>query len=622
MLPTPPFVLLDAPREAPEDEGRAGRSLLFQAPHRVLTAEHLGDLPDVLAGLDAAVAAGHHVAGMLAYEAGAAFWSGRLAPEHAPEPLAWFGVFDAPAVLDVEAVDTLLAEADGYALSTPRFGVTRDDYVCQIERIRHHIHEGDVYQINFTAPFDFRFAGDAVGLYRALRQQQQVSYAALLRTGAHDILSLSPELFFRRDGRRLTARPMKGTIRRGQDAGEDAALALHLAADPKSRAENLMIVDLLRNDLAVVAEPGSVTVPHLFTTEPYETLTQMTSTVRATIREGATYADLFRALFPCGSVTGAPKLRAMQLIEALEAQPRGVYCGAIGYVAPGDRAVFNVPIRTVVLEPEGAEVRTGRMGSGSGIVWDSDPEAEYDECQLKARFLTRAWAWPERPRGEAQQQRIAEAGPFALLETIRAEHGRIAHGALHRMRLSEAARYFGVPFDLHGLDARLAAALAEYGPEALRVRLTVAPDGTPNIAVTPLHGHSLVLSAAAVHPAAMDSGDPFCWWKTTHRPHYDAALAWAQEAGVDEPILVNERGEVTEGARTSVWIERDGRLLTPPLASGGLAGVHRQHLLTTVPGAIETVLTPRDLHDAERVFLGNAVRGLVEVDVIGADVRA
>ncbi|MEL7167738.1 MAG: aminodeoxychorismate synthase component I [Bacteroidota bacterium] len=628
-MPLPPHaVLLDAPRAAPEEgePTEAGASLLFTAPVRILRADNLDAIPALLDSLDAEVAAGHHVAGYLAYEAGAAFWADRLTVAAPREPLAWFGVYGPPTVLDAPGVDALLADAHGYALTVPRFDLDRDAYVQQVERVRHHIHEGDVYQINFTAPFRYRFAGDPVGLYRALRRQQRVSYAALLHIEAADgqpldVLSLSPELFFRRDGRRLTARPMKGTIRRGTDAGEDAALAMHLSADPKNRAENLMIVDLLRNDLSVVAEPGSVVVPHLFTTEPYETLTQMTSTVQATLRDGVTYADLFEALFPCGSVTGAPKLRAMQLIADLEAVPRGVYCGAVGYIAPPTdsrdaQAVFNVPIRTLVLAEDRDGMGTGTMGSGSGIVWDSDPEAEYDECQLKARFLKRAWAWPERPHGPIQDRYVEAAGSFGLLETMRAERGRIEYRALHRVRLAEAASFFGVKLDLAEVNALLDETLAQLGMAPHRLRLTVAADGTPGLAVAPVVSGDMALRTAALFPVAMDSANPFCWWKTTHRTHYDDALAWAKTHAVDEPLLLNERGEVTEGARTSVWIEREGQLLTPPLSSGGLAGVHRQHLLTTVPGAVEAVLVSEDLHTADRVLLGNAVRGLQEVEVV------
>ncbi|MEO1631370.1 MAG: aminotransferase class IV, partial [Bacteroidota bacterium] len=251
-----------------------------------------------------------------------------------------------------------------------------------------------------------------------------------------------------------------------------------------------------------------------------------------------------------------------------------------------------------------------------GIVWDSDPEAEYDECQLKAQFLRRAWAWPDRPLETTQQRYIAEAGPFSLLETMRAERGRIEHRALHRFRLAEAASFFGVKLDLAEVNALLDETLAQLGMAPHRLRLTVAADGTPSLVVAPIVSGDMALRTAALFPVAMDSANPFCWWKTTHRTYYDDALAWSKTHAVDEPLLLNERGEVTEGARTSVWIEREGQLFTPPLSSGGLAGVHRQYLLTTVPGAVEAVLTPDDLHTADRVLLGNAVRGLQEVEVV------
>ncbi len=589
MLFPPDSVLLDT------GWPQASGALLFSRPGRILTAYTLGEIAPLLDELDHVAQAGEFAAGYLAYEAGYALET--IAPLKLHDgPLAWFGVYDAPKRLSEEEVEALLEEAGAYRLTEPVFATPRPEYRERIERIRHHIREGDVYQINFTAPFRFGVEGDPVGLYRALRRKQQVGYGALIRAGDTEegggrwVLSRSPELFFQREGERVTARPMKGTVRRGPTTDEDLGQAAWLTADEKNRAENLMIVDLLRNDLSVVAEPGSVVVPSLFEAERYDTLWQMTSTVEAQLRPDVGVAEVVRALFPCGSVTGAPKIRAMQLIHELEDEPRGVYCGAIGFVAP-DRAVFNVPIRTITLRDE-----KGTMGVGSGIVWDSDPEAEYDECLLKARFLT------EPP-----------APDFALLETIRWEGG-YEHLDRHFDRLRRAAAYFGYPFDEITLREALAKAEADLN-EPHRIRLTLDRHRRVAVETISLAQALLVLRRAVVYPEPANSGDPFLRHKTTHRAFYDDALAWAGAQGFDEAILVNERGELTEGTRTNLFVQQGDRLWTPPLASGGLDGVYRAHLLATDPTAGERVLQVADLASADAVYLVNALRGKQAVTV-------
>ena len=590
-MPLPPdSILFDT--AWPEATGGATGPLLFTAPERVLTADTLADVPPLLAELDRVTAAGGWVAGYLAYEAGYAFE--RIADlDPQPGRLAWFGVYRAPQRRTEAEVNALLDNAGPYSLTEPRFALSRQAYRERIARIKQDIRAGDVYQINFTAPFLFGFEGDPAGLYRVLRQRQRVGYGALIRTEAAWILSRSPELFFSRDGRRISARPMKGTAQRGATGEEDAARSRWLTEDAKNRAENLMIVDLLRNDLSVVAEPGSVRVPDLFTAERYDTLWQMTSTVEARLRPGTGTAEIIRALFPCGSVTGAPKIRAMQRIHALETEPRGVYCGAIGFCGPNGQAVFNVPIRTVVLRDG-----EGQMGSGSGVVWDSDADAEYDECVLKARFLT-APLLPD----------------FALLETMRWDDG-IALLDRHLDRLRRSAAYFGFPFDEARLRDRLAARIAGLGRGTVhRVRLTLDRHGHADVSATPLAATPFPLRRAAVFPERVDAADPFLRHKTTHRPLYDRAFAWARGRGFDEALLLNEQGEVTEGTRTNVFVRRGGRLFTPPLASGGLDGVCRAHVLATQPEAAEEVLRAPDLLSADAVYLCNALRGWHEVNV-------
>ncbi len=591
-MPLPPnSVLLDTVWPDGLDQTVGPR--LFTRPEHVLTAHTLADVLPLLAELDRLTAEGAWAAGYLAYEAGYAFE--QIAPlTTRPEPLAWFGVYRAPQRLTGDDVEALLAEGGSYALTEPQFALDRPAYQARIARIKQYIREGEVYQINFTAPFRFGFEGDPVGFYATLRRKQRVGYGALIRAGDVWVLSRSPELFFARDGRRVTARPMKGTVRRGATGEEDAAQSRWLTADAKNRAENLMIVDLLRNDLSIVAKPGSVQVSALFTAERYDTLWQMTSTVEALLRPGVGTGELIRALFPCGSVTGAPKIRAMQLIDGLEDGPRDVYCGAIGFIGPGGRAVFNVPIRTVVLRDG-----EGRMGSGSGVVWDSDADAEYDECLLKARFLTA----PPPPE-------------FALLEAIRWDGGFDLLDA-HLDRLRSAAAYFDFPYDEAALRDRLYAAGADLQQgEAHRVRLLWDRHGYLGIDAVPLAASPFPLRRAVIYPDPVDSADPFLRHKTTNRPVYARAFAWAQQRGFDEAILLNERGEVTEGTRTNVFVRRGDRLLTPPLASGGLGGVYRAHILATKAGAYEEVLSVPDLLRADAVYLCNAVRGLNEVTVV------
>ena len=387
-LRRPGTVLLDGPRRDP-DTGRRG-ALLFAEPSATLSAGGYDGVVPLLGALDGALAKGHHVAGVLAYEAGYALEPGRFPDPLPPDGrLGWFGVYDAPREVAPDVLDAAFGSLAPPRVSALRFAWDRAAYARRLDAVRASIREGDVYQINLTAPFRFDIdPDDSLALFAALRARQAATYGAVVREPGRDVLSVSPELFFRVEGRTVRARPMKGTAPRGDTPRADAALTDALLAGEKDRAENLMIVDLLRNDLSRVSRPGSVRVPALFEPEHYETLTQMTSTVEADLVPETGLRELFRALFPCGSVTGAPKLRAMQRIGELEDGPRGVYCGAVGYASPSadgalGAAAFSVAIRTAVVSG-GA----GRYDVGSGVVWDSRAEAEYAECQLKARVLT------------------------------------------------------------------------------------------------------------------------------------------------------------------------------------------------------------------------------------------
>lgn len=566
--------------DAPGGPGGA-RSFRFRGLRSILRADRLDEVVAVLNAVERAVADGLHAAGFVAYEAAPAF-DAALAT-HPPDPrlpLAWFAVYEAR-----DDVHSAYDAAEGDAeLDAWRIDVPESEYVEHVERIRALIAAGDTYQTNFTVRLRAPFRGDPVALYERLCLGQRSAFCAYLDLGdGNTVVSASPELFFRAAGRELELKPMKGTRPRGRWTQEDRALAAELAHSPKDRAENLMIVDLLRNDAGRVAEFGSVRVERLYEVERYETVHQMTSTIRARLRPDAGLAEVFGALFPCGSVTGAPKVRTMEIIRELEPSPRGVYCGAIGFASPGE-AVFSVGIRTLLLD---AAAGTAELGVGSGITWDSDAAAEYRECWSKAAFVRRA------PTG------------FRLLETMLWEPDGgwfLLDG--HLRRLAASAEYFGYAFDADDALRQLAALIPAFVDTPMRVRLRLDRDGRMEI-----EAHTHVPSAEPVRVAVaaepVDSHDPLLYHKTTWRAEYERRAAARPDA--DDVLLVNERGELTESAIANLVVRLDGALWTPPLECGLLPGVFRAHLLQS--GEIrERVLRPEDLARAEEVWLINSVR--------------
>ncbi|MBU9557438.1 aminodeoxychorismate synthase component I [Burkholderia multivorans] len=542
----------------------------------------------------------------------------RAQPGHAP---LRFLLYARCERLSRAEVDAWLAAQDG--ADTPsiagvahvRKSVTRDAFGAAIAAVHDALRAGDSYQINYTYRLNFDVFGTPLALYRRLRARQPVRYGALiaLPDGAW-VVSCSPELFVEKHGELLRARPMKGTAPRSADPQQDAASAAFLANDPKNRAENVMIVDLLRNDVSRIARTGTVRVPALFSVEPYASVWQMTSTVEAGWRDGTTFADMLRALFPCGSITGAPKHKTMQLIDAIETTPRGLYTGTIGWLdAPRDAAAacgdfcLSVAIRTVTLDalpasaPAGDDRRRGTMGVGAGIVLDSVAADEYAECELKARFLT-------------------DADPgFQLFETTCATRADgIRHVDRHLARLQRSADAFGFRFDADALrraiDTRCAA-LDGDGP--YRMKLSLAKDGTLDIvaaALKPLPAGPVRVWLAADHGfAPTRANDALLLHKTTRRADYDRAWQAAEALGGFDMLFVNERGELTEGGRSNLFVKLDGQWVTPPLASGVLPGVMRAVLLDDPAfGAVERIVTRDDLARAQALLLTNALRGALD----------
>jgi para-aminobenzoate synthetase/4-amino-4-deoxychorismate lyase len=501
-----------------------------------------------------------------------------------------------------EADDWLAAQAgDGPAgIAGLEAGEDADRFAAAIGRIHAWLEAGDAYQINHTWRLHFDAWGEPAALYRRLRARQPVPYGALalLPDGAA-VLSLSPELFMRQEGRTLTAQPMKGTAPAAGDGALDAVTAAQMQADPKTRAENLMIVDLLRNDFGQVAETGSVKVPALFQVDRYGAVLQMTSTVRATRRADAGFAQILSALYPCGSVTGAPKRRAMQIIRELEDTPRGIYTGAIGWLEACGDFCLSVPIRTLALAAPRGGVRAGVLGVGAGIVHDSRAQDEYQECLQKARFLT----------GMPQE--------FTLFETMHATRDDgCRHLERHLTRLGASARYFGFGWDEPGLRARIGAACMALGEGDYALKLVLSFAGEATLAASLLAPWAQPVTVMlAPQPTASD--DLFLRHKTSLRERYDQGWRTAQQQGGFDLLFFNEKGELTEGGRSNVFLLLDGQWLTPPLAAGVLPGVMRGVLLDDPAWrAREARLTMADLQRAEQVVVCNALRGAMRASVI------
>lgn len=569
-----------------------GRNLLFASPRRLLRAHTAAEARSVLAELAGAQDDGLWVAGYFAYELGYLF-EDRLAgllPERSATPLLWLGLYDAPQEIDAAAIAQALEKApDGHARDVAP-AISPDTYREAFERVAALILAGDTYQVNLTLRAHFRLEGHPLGLYRRLAASQPVSYGAYIHAGDHHVLSRSPELFVRADGDALFARPMKGTLKRGRTVAEDAAGRAALQADEKNRAENLMIVDLLRNDLGRIAQLGSVTVTDLFTVETYRSLHTMTSGIAARRRPGVDALTMLRNLFPCGSITGAPKLRAMEIIHEVESGARGLYTGAIGYIAPSGDFAFNVAIRTAVIDAHGQ----GEIGIGGGIVADSVCEAEYQEALLKLKFLS------------------DPAPPVTLVETLKwTPEEKFALLDRHLDRLVESAIYFDLPADRAAIAASLAEAAARCTAPML-VRLTldgngVALDTQPARAAPERLGF-------VIADERVDSAAVWLAHSTTHRAFLDEPRERARdERGADEVVFLNEREELTQAASATIFLDIGGRTVTPPLACGVIPDTLRAELIAQ--GTVEErVLTVADLARATSIRLGNSVDGLIEAD--------
>jgi para-aminobenzoate synthetase/4-amino-4-deoxychorismate lyase len=591
-----PFILLDDARNAD-----AGAARLYEMPEEIVVARRA---EDVLPALER-IGGGGDWAGYLAYEAGLALeprlQARAAARTGAAGPLLWFARFASVRTMDADDAQGWIADQvqDGGRLGPLTAQISAGAYQRAFAAIRGAIHAGDIYQANLTFQLAGSWSGDPLAIYAALRSDSRAGYGGVVWDGSHWHLSVSPELFFALSDGQAEVRPMKGTAPRGGTPEEDEALKARLSANAKDRAENLMIVDLMRNDLSRVSEPGSVVVEAPFAVETYPTVHQMVTTVRAKLRDGEDARSLLRAIFPCGSITGAPKIRAMELIDEVERDSRGLYCGAIGRIDTTGDAAFNVAIRTLRLAPDHPGAQGGRatMGVGSAVVADSSALDEWRECMIKGNFLR------------------LSAGNADLIETMAFDPAQgIALLELHLERIKTSAVELGFEFDRHAVRNAIHALCFDLDAPC-KVRLVSSRSGAHALEASPLP-----VTAAdgpldcVVLPLPVSRGDWRLRHKTSDRAFYEEALKAARGASAAEALFIGDDGLLTEGSFTNIFVERDGMLLTPCAAVGLLPGVLRRSLIDA-GRAVEADLRIDDLVGG--FFVGNALRGLVPARLLG-----
>ncbi len=600
-------------------------SYLFFDPVAIIACFSLEAVSGAFKQLEVFLDQGCWAAGFFSYEMGYC-WDDFKGKGRFSFPLIWLGIFKSPVIFNhlqgkfsnlppeprgintvqssrrksrrtQQASASTLWRGEKYQIKGIKTSERLTGYVKDIKRIKDYIAQGFTYQVNYTFKYKFNFQGSSMAFYKNLRNAQPVAYTAFIRDARFQLLSFSPELFFRKKGRVITVMPMKGTISRARTQKEDRLQIKRLRASEKDRSENVMIVDLLRNDLGRISETGSVKLNKLYAIEKYNTLFQMTSTVQAKLKKNLSYYELFRSLFPSGSVTGAPKIKTMEIIRKLEKERRGVYTGAVGFFKPNRDAVFNVAIRTLLLRG-----KTGRMGIGSGIVYDSESEREYKECKLKALFFTR---------------KIKE---FQLIETMRwSKKGGFFLLDYHLERLRSSAEYFNFTLNEQRIKQELNRIRKCLNcAYAYRVRLLVFPRGDIKLSYGRIReGRSPGTRRVTFTRRKTNSQDTFFYHKSTNRQLYNHEYLKAKRAGFFEVIFENEKGQITEGAVSNIFIRKGKMYYTPPISCGLLDGVYRRYFMKKkAPFAAERILRRRDLFEADAVYVTNAVRGITRVRLV------
>lgn len=584
------FVFLETNRF----DSRNKSSYLFKSPLEIISCDTPSRIKPSIDRIEHFVKKGYFAVGFLSYEAGFGLEEALKAKEGRNFPLLWFGLFKDPERFDHSKVVFIddVSKSD-HIIKDIEAEISKREYIDSIGKIKTYIEKGDTYQVNHTFKLNFSFSGTMTDLYLYLRKKQSVSYSALIKFNGKYILSFSPELFFNREKSFMQVKPMKGTADRGRSLKEDVDNAKLLHLCPKNRSENIMIVDLLRNDLSRISKKGTVNTKSFFEIEKYESLFQMTSTVESKVRTGVSLYELFKATFPSGSVTGAPKISSMKIIDELEKSPRRIYTGSIGFLAPNGESAFNVAIRTLLID---TKKKKGEMGIGSGIVYDSDPKREYDECILKSKFLTQ------------------KTKDFSLIETLLWEPSK-GYPLLkfHLDRLFASAKYFDYKYSKRSVASFLNKLSKDFNNDKYRVRLLLNKSGE----ISASHGIIEKDNSPKIitfSSKKIDSTDRFLFHKTTNRNTYDKEHKRYKREGFFDTIFCNKNNEVTEGAISNIFIKKGNKYYTPPVGCGLLDGVYKRYLITEkILNIEEKVLYPNDVKTAQKILLTNAVRGIVPV---------
>ncbi|MCF7875050.1 MAG: aminodeoxychorismate synthase component I [Candidatus Omnitrophica bacterium] len=579
----PPYVFLDTTRKDRENK----ESLLFSKVVDVLRFNHNDSLDSFFEKIESYLKKGFWLAGCFCYEFGYYLEDALESLQEKNDfPLAWFLVTADPDRVELE--DSLHQQNKNSLAKNFKANISKNDYIKKVEKIKCFLKDGFSYQVNFTFKINFDFLGNPVELYSSLRNSQPTPYTALVRLNkSESLLSFSPELFIRSDGKKIITRPMKGTIARGATSSKDKDKKRQLARSKKIKAENVMITDLLRNDLGKIST--KITVPELFNVEKYRTLYQMTSTVEARLCKNKKLKDIFSSLFPCGSVTGAPKIETMKIIKKLEKEPRGIYTGAIGYINPKKQFCFNVAIRTAHIKES-----KGQLGVGGGILYDSQKEAEYREALLKSNFFTKI----NFSLKLIETMLWSKNKGFWLLD-------------LHLARLKNSSDYFSFPFCQDEIKAGLEKKVKGKKKD-IKISIFVDSKGKIDFFATKLKKTRQPVKIK-INSQTIDSNDIFFYHKTTNRNFYNRERKKAQKEGFFETIFLNKFKEVTEGTITNIFLEKKKKLFTPPVSCGLLGGVLRKHLIKEKK-AFEKKIYLKDLKEADKIYIGNSVRGLLEAE--------
>ncbi len=566
-------------------------SYLFLKPKEIVTIKSLRNLDEKLKQIDDLIRKGLCGYSLINYEAGYLFEKKlhKFLPKN--ENLIRFFFYDKKNVQRFKSSEIDFDESEKYKIKNFRLNTSKNEFTKSISKIKSYIEEGDTYQVNYTVKGKFNFSGSYQGLFSILVFNQSAQYTAFINNGKRIFISLSPELFFDMKKRKIFSKPMKGTAKRGIELLSDAFIKYELERSEKNRAENVMIVDLIRNDLGRISKYDSIKVKNLFKIEKYESVYQMVSTIESKLKRNVKLSDVIKNIFPCGSITGAPKIRTMEIINELEKEQREIYTGGIGLIR-NKHITFNVPIRTLCINKKTGK---GEIGLGSGIVWDSVAEAEYEETKLKGIFLS------------------DPVKPFEIIETMRVENRKIFLLDKHLERMNYAADYFLFCFDRKKIESKIKRIIKRSNQESYRLRISLNKFGKFSYQLAELKTLPQEIKTI-ISKNSINSKARFQYFKTTNRGLYDREYKKFTAKGYFDVIYFNERGELAEGAITNIFIYKDDVISTPPLNAGILSGVYRKKLLKNNSTIIEKKLFIKDFLEADKIVLTNSVRGEVVVN--------